>query len=122
MTDVPVPCGSCNACCQVIGWEVDLHPERGEDVSQYQHHEEIQATTGLPALFLDKKPNGECVYLVKGKCSIYERRPQTCRQFDCRDFYHTGSRTDRHYLQQRLPGMAKVYSAARARMIKGKSG
>ncbi len=33
---------------------------------------------------LKKKPDGTCVYLKKGRCSIYENRPQVCRGFFCR--------------------------------------
>lgn len=25
-----------------------------------------------------------CAYLIDGKCTIYEKRPQVCRKFDCR--------------------------------------
>ena len=34
---------------------------------------------------LSRKENGDCVYLADG-CSIYEERPDECRQFDCRDY------------------------------------
>ena len=34
---------------------------------------------------LAKRPNGNCVYLKKGHCSIYPLRPTHCREFDCRD-------------------------------------
>jgi Fe-S-cluster containining protein len=33
---------------------------------------------------LKSKPDGSCVYLGDQGCSIYERRPQMCRAFDCR--------------------------------------
>lgn len=26
---------------------------------------------------------GRCIYLKHGKCSIYERRPKACREYDC---------------------------------------
>jgi len=33
---------------------------------------------------------GQCPMLVDDKCSIYEDRPQTCRDYDCRIFTATG--------------------------------
>lgn len=35
---------------------------------------------------LPKKGDGTCVYLTEAKrCGIYEERPLTCRQFNCKD-------------------------------------
>jgi Fe-S-cluster containining protein len=40
---------------------------------------------GVEYSLLKKKPQGSCIYLdVDKKCTIYEYRPQTCRQFDCK--------------------------------------
>jgi len=39
---------------------------------------------GARAAMLAKKKNGDCWYLTEdGRCSIYENRPQVCREFDC---------------------------------------
>lgn len=35
-------------------------------------------------------PDGTCPMLRAGKCSIYEDRPQTCRDYDCRVFAAAG--------------------------------
>ncbi|MBN1543322.1 YkgJ family cysteine cluster protein [candidate division KSB1 bacterium] len=32
---------------------------------------------------LDKHPDGRCIYLENDLCSIYENRPQVCRDFQC---------------------------------------
>jgi hypothetical protein len=32
------------------------------------------------------QPDGTCPMLSEGKCTIYEDRPQTCRDYDCRVF------------------------------------
>jgi Fe-S-cluster containining protein len=37
---------------------------------------------------------GYCPMLVAGECSIYEDRPQTCRDYDCRVFAATGISVD----------------------------
>lgn len=38
---------------------------------------------------------GCCPMLIEDKCSIYEDRPQTCRDYDCRVFAATGVSVDR---------------------------
>ena len=37
---------------------------------------------------------GQCPMLVDNQCSIYEHRPQTCRDYDCRVFAATGISVD----------------------------
>jgi hypothetical protein len=39
---------------------------------------------------------GQCPMLIDNECSIYEHRPQTCRNYDCRVFTGTGVRVDEH--------------------------
>lgn len=72
-----VPCGSCFACC--VSDLVFLDPA-ADDLSLYRWHNEF----GSPVL--DRKANGECVYL-DGGCTIYDARPIACRRFDCRVWY-----------------------------------
>ncbi len=35
-------------------------------------------------LALQRKPDGSCTYLGPKGCTIWDRAPQTCRDFDCR--------------------------------------
>ncbi len=85
-----VPCGSCTACCE-SGYFVHITPEDGD------------ALTHIPEALLFKAParpaghyvmgfdaRGRCPMLEDGQCAIYEHRPQTCRDFDCRVFAATG--------------------------------
>jgi hypothetical protein len=37
-----------------------------------------------------KRADHSCVYLIDNKCSIYNRRPQSCRAFDCRVYLFAG--------------------------------
>jgi len=62
------PCGDCIGCC--CGMAVEFHP--GDDPSLFNENGELPVIEGL------------CVYLVDHKCSIYDKRPQACRHFDCR--------------------------------------
>ena len=51
---------------------------------------------GLPKghVLMGYRDNGECPMLIEGECSIYEHRPQTCRDFDCRIFAAAGVAVD----------------------------
>jgi hypothetical protein len=50
------------------------------------------AAPGLPKghVLLGYDKNGHCPMFVDNTCSIYESRPQTCRNYDCRIFPATG--------------------------------
>jgi len=69
-------CGRCRACC----WHEVVPLMADEDASAY----ETEVLGGQ--VVLAHRTDGSCVYLKKGGCSIYERRPAVCRAFDCRRF------------------------------------
>lgn len=80
------PCNGCTACCK--GDAIWLHPELGDDPSQYETVEYHHPLTGETGLILEHKQDGSCVYLDRDiGCTIYEKRPAICREFDCRGFY-----------------------------------
>ncbi len=85
----PLVCGRCRECCK--GFRVlDI-----EDADMY----EVFWKEGVS--YLAQKENGDCIYLRDEGCSIYETRPQECRDFDCRDY-----KDDRRMLPRiRLAGM-----------------
>jgi len=73
-----VPCNGCTLCCR--GDMVRLLP--GDFPSEYQ----TEPHPLFPGqLMLAHKPNGNCVYLGKGGCTIHETKPIMCRTFDCRN-------------------------------------
>jgi hypothetical protein len=76
-SDMRTPCAGCSACCRDPAVEIDLRV--GEEA---QYPEAIPSAGG--GWQLPRKPNGECVHLLDGHCSIYDRRPQSCHGFDCR--------------------------------------
>jgi hypothetical protein len=51
---------------------------------------------GLPEghVLMGYGDKGQCPMLVDNQCSIYEDRPQTCRDYDCRVFAATGVLVD----------------------------
>lgn len=94
-TDEPesnVNCKSCTFCCEklvpyLLPEEVasGLYP-----LSLMQPTaEQIAANPNIgPVVTMYKKIGGGCGMFIDGKCSIYEHRPKSCRQFDCRKSHH----------------------------------
>lgn len=78
----PVPCGSCTLCCH---GKVFLWPS--EDAGPLQVVVD-RRVDGRRLRRLVQKPDGSCVHLGEGGCTVYEHRPRICREFDCRDHYH----------------------------------
>ena len=98
-----VPCGTCNACCRSSMF-IHIRPEETQTIRRIPRAVLFPAP-GLPeghvAMGYDDK--GRCPLLVDDKCSIYEHRPQTCRDYDCRLFAATGVPIDR----QNQPDIAR---------------
>lgn len=71
-TDGAPSCTSCGRCCHLV---VELRP--GDDVPE----EFVVEHDG--ARCMDQHGDGACVALDRATrlCTIYERRPQTCRDF-----------------------------------------
>lgn len=81
-----VPCAGCTLCCQ--GEAIFLHPEHGDIPVLYQTVPAVNPVTQTPSLMLAHKPNGDCIYLDRATgCTIHDRAPAICREFDCRKFY-----------------------------------
>jgi Fe-S-cluster containining protein len=72
-----VPCGTCNACCR-SNLDIALTPE---EAKTFEHELDFG---GMPVI---KPIDGKCPHLIDDKCSVYDRRPLTCRRFDCRVYF-----------------------------------
>ena len=87
-----VPCGSCSLCCEKLA--PHLTPEEVASglypVSLIQPtSEQMLANPEIgPLVTVYRKKEGGCGMFVDGKCSIYNYRPLSCRQFDCRKGHH----------------------------------
>lgn len=101
-----VPCGACRACC--VQDRIFLGPT--DDPKSYRWHIEDGYAV------LDRKPNGECIYLGDAGCSIHERAPSICRRFDCRVLVLTTPAERMRLRIQQNPQMAQVYQAGLERM------
>lgn len=73
-----VPCNGCTRCCE-RGGMVRLLP--ADNPADYQTEPHPLARGQL---MLAHKPNGKCIYLAEKGCSIHDRKPQMCREMDCR--------------------------------------
>ena len=108
-----VPCGSCTACCQ--GDLVLLHPEMGDRVEDYETEE--VTIGGKPGHALSHKSNGHCFYLGEKGCTIHDRAPAICREFDCRDLWRRTNRAERRRWIAAGVGSKEVFDAGRERAL-----
>lgn len=71
----PLNCKGCAACCRN-----DIVPlTQYDDPTQYK-------TNLIDGTRVLKRKNGDCIYLGRKGCRIYDRRPWMCRNFDCRRY------------------------------------
>lgn len=113
-----VPCNGCTACCKFD--LVFLHPECGDDPAQYETRQAINPVTGKLGLALKHAKKGGCIYLDASGCTIHERAPMVCREFDCRRFYRDAYMTTprperRRWVREGLIGK-DVIEAGKARL------
>lgn len=79
-----VPCNGCTACCKAE--LIILHPESGDKIETYETMDVTHPLTHRPAKALARQANGWCIYLSETGCTIHDRAPAICREFDCRRF------------------------------------
>jgi Fe-S-cluster containining protein len=75
---------------------------------------------GLPKghVLMGYGDQGQCPMFVNNQCSIYEDRPQTCRDYDCRVFAATGVLVDAETqpeIARRVQEWAFTYAAEEGR-------
>ncbi len=73
------PCDGCTACCREPKLHVDLD---NDEVVNFPGA--VQRADGK--WYLPKREDGSCVHLIDNQCSIYDKRPNACRLYDCRIF------------------------------------
>jgi Fe-S-cluster containining protein len=90
LAEADVPCGTCTACC-VSSLFVHVEPDEAATLARIPKKLLFPAP-GLPNghVLMGHDERGHCPMFVDGGCSIYEDRPRTCRDFDCRVFAATG--------------------------------
>jgi hypothetical protein len=73
-------CQDCRGCCR-NGFVIGLSRKEADRIP----HTKIGKYAVLMPL-----DDGRCPFLKAGNCSIYDYRPQTCRDYDCRDYAMAG--------------------------------
>lgn len=109
-----VPCGTCKACCKRE--LLFLHPEMGDNLQDYRCHPAINPVTGHAGYALDHNANGDCIYLGEQGCTIWDRAPAICREFDCRDLYKRRRKIARSLNTQSFNDLQPVMRAGKARL------
>jgi Fe-S-cluster containining protein len=110
-----VPCGDCIACCTSSYF---IHIGSGESRALGRIPKELLfPAPGLPKgnVLMGYDEQGRCPMLVDGKCSIYEDRPQTCRDYDCRVFTAAGIKageSDKELIDRRVSQWRFSYPGA----------
>src|ERR1700722_153548 len=89
-----VPCGTCTACCRSSMF-IHIKPEEARTLRRIPKALLFPAP-GLPKgnVLMGYNDKGHCPMLAGNRCSIYEDRPETCRNYDCRVFAATGVAAD----------------------------
>ena len=79
-----VPCGECRGCC-TSSLFVHIRPEETGTLAVIPKRLLVRAP-GRPRghVLLGFAGDGSCPMLKDRACSIYELRPRTCRDYDCR--------------------------------------
>jgi uncharacterized protein len=85
-----VPCGDCTGCC-ISGYSVQIRPH-DRDARAAIPPELVVSALGVTRneLTMAARPDGTCPMLSGSQCTIYQDRPQTCRDYDCRVFAAAG--------------------------------
>ena len=88
--DSDVPCGSCNACCRSS--QFILVADTDVAARSVIPAELLFAAPGMPEgnHVMGYDSAGNCPMFRDNGCSIYAKRPQACRTYDCRIFAATG--------------------------------
>jgi Fe-S-cluster containining protein len=100
-----VPCGDCTGCC-ISGYSVQLRPRDERALARIPPQLLVRAPGFPPGhLMMPPRANGLCPMMEAGRCTIYEDRPQTCLDFDCRIFTAAGLEAgdaDKEVINQRV--------------------
>jgi Fe-S-cluster containining protein len=84
ISDVPCMSVGCTECCERLSpFLTEEEMASGKYIYTF-----IDVGDDKPAIAVPRTEHG-CVYLDHNKmCTIYETRPLSCRQFDCRKNHH----------------------------------
>jgi len=82
-------CSKCGVCCKLF-W-INLTEEEyksGKYKTQFEEfglEKDFEEAEMCGANIISQNKDGSCIYLIDGKCSIHKTRPQSCRNFFCKN-------------------------------------
>ena len=103
MAEKILRCGDCRLCCQLPGLIVNHHDDDDSSLRTYTKNGRFIAKS---------RGSGACVYLKPHGCSVYDKRPKTCRNFTCEIFLEP--RWDRFNSTTQTNTIEPLRAAARA--------
>jgi Fe-S-cluster containining protein len=106
-----VPCGGCTACC-TSSYFIHVGPDETRALARIPA-ELLFAAPDLPKgnVLMGYDEDGRCPMLTDGTCTIYEDRPLTCRNYDCRVYTAAGIDADRDLITRRARRWVFDYAA-----------
>lgn len=86
-----VPCGDCRACCRA-GYFIPVRHHEWATLAVIPRGLLVHppGTSGEGDYLIGTTRRGDCAMLRPQGCPIYARRPQACRNYDCRIFTAAG--------------------------------
>jgi len=99
-----VPCGDCVGCC-TSSLFVHVRPDESETLAVIPKRLLVRAPRQPRGhMLLGFAEDGACPMFTAGACSIYARRPRTCRDYDCRMFAAAGidAGDGKHVINERV--------------------
>jgi len=107
----PSPTFSDSSC---RGEKALLFEEQGDDMT-LEHY--VVELGGHTVRILKQRKDGVCLYLDETKgCTIYDRAPAICREFDCRAYFLTLTRSERRLMEKFAPHKRAVFVEGRKRL------
>jgi Fe-S-cluster containining protein len=115
-----VPCGDCVGCC-VSSYFIPVRPEDKSALAVIPADLLVTAPGQKNGhVMMGYREDGTCPMLNAGKCSIYQHRPQTCRDYDCRIFAAAGidaGSSDKHVINKRVHEWQFTYATETERLV-----
>ncbi len=102
---IEVACGDCIGCCS-SSYFIHIKPQEKAALSRVPE-EVLFPAPGMPNghVLMGYDKAGLCPMLKNRRCAIYDHRPQTCRNYDCRIFAAAGiaaGSTDKDVINERV--------------------
>jgi Fe-S-cluster containining protein len=80
-------CHSCGSCCRLFLINLnEAELNSGKFLTEFEGHGQFDDFASIEEFglnILKKNEDESCIYLIDNKCSVYDNRPEVCRDFSC---------------------------------------